>query len=188
MKHQWKSLITIVLVLVVATVGCSKKSDTAESQDSGVERAEHARDAHGAEEGEESGTEFGLDAVYDAVRNGARLVLFYDAERNVFTGTVENTTETVLERVRVEVHLSNGIELGPTTPVDLDPGEKSDVRLPVTSTDFDGWSAHPEVGSGEHGHDSYDSEGEGGEHEGGEHEGGEHEGGEHEGEERGEHG
>jgi uncharacterized protein (DUF849 family) len=55
-------------------------------------------------------------------------------------------------------HLSNGRELGPTTPADLEPGEKRDVTLTAESDDFDGWSAHPEVGSGEHGH------GEGGEH------------------------
>ena len=49
------------------------------------------------------------------VRNGARLILSYDAASNSFKGTVENTTSNVLTRVRVEVHLSNGAELGPTT-------------------------------------------------------------------------
>jgi hypothetical protein len=75
----------------------------------------------------------------------------YDAGSNSFSGTVENTTERTLERVRVEVHLSNGKELGPTTPADLDPGRKRAVRLTATSGGFDGWTAHPEVGSGEQG-------------------------------------
>ena len=44
-----------------------------------------------------------------------------------FKGTVENTTEKVLERVRVEIHLSNGKELGPTKPGDLKPGEKREI-------------------------------------------------------------
>ncbi len=79
------------------------------------------------------------------------------------------TTDKTLERVRVEVHLSNGKELGPTTPGDLEPGKKRDVKLTPESKDFDGWTAHPEVGSGEHGH---------GEHDRGEHDrkGGEQEG------------
>ena len=118
---------------------------------------------------EESGTELGLDVSYDAVRNGARLVLHYDAHSNTFLGYVENTTDNTLEQVRVEVHLSNGVELGPTTPVDLDAGEGMDVSLAATSKDFDGWTAHPEVGEGgEDGHgESDDEHGEEGE---GEHE------------------
>ena len=83
---------------------------------------------------------------YDKTRAGARLIISYDAAANAFTGTVENTTNTTLERVRVEVHLSNGTELGPTAPTDLAPGEKVAVTLAATSEPFDSWSAHPEVG------------------------------------------
>ena len=36
---------------------------------------------------------------------------------------MENTTNSILNRVRVEIHLSNGVELGPTTPVDMAPGQ-----------------------------------------------------------------
>jgi hypothetical protein len=92
------------------------------------------------------------------------LILAYDAASNSFQGTVENTTDETLQRVRVEVHLPNGKELGPTTPGDLKPGEKRGIRLAANSKDFDGWSAHPEVGNREHSH-------EGGEHG---HEGSEH--------------
>ncbi len=119
------------------------------------------------EEGEESGTELALNETYDQVRNGARLILTYDAQSNAFKGTVENTTSETLKQVRVEVHLSNGKELGPTPAADLAPAQKRDVQLIATSTDFDGWTAHPEVGEGEHSsggeHDKEDSE-HGGEH------------------------
>ena len=119
------------------------------------------------EGGEESGTELALNETYDQVRNGARLILAYDAQSNAFNGTVENTTNETLNQVRVEVHLSNGKELGPTLAADLAPGEKRDVQLIATSTDFDGWTAHPEVGGGEHSrggeHGENDSE-HGGEH------------------------
>ena len=101
---------------------------------------------------EESNTELALNETYDRVRNGARLILAYDAQSNAFKGTVENTTNETLKKVRVEVHLSNGKELGPTPPTDLAPGKKMDVQLIETSTDFNGWTAHPEVGSGEHSH------------------------------------
>jgi len=101
---------------------------------------------------EESGKELKLDEAYDSVRNGARLVLSYDAETNTFDGYVENTTDETLDGVRVEVHLSNGIELGPTRPIDLKPGERAAISLPATEADFTSWRAHPEVGGGEHGH------------------------------------
>ena len=97
---------------------------------------------------EESNTEFALDAQYDRVRAGARLILAYDAQTNAFKGTVENTTNETLKQVRVEVHLSNGVELGPTPSGDLAPGEKRAIELVATGTNFDRWTAHPEVGSG----------------------------------------
>ena len=87
-----------------------------------------------------------MNEIYDQVRNGVRLIMAYDAETNSFNGTVDNTTDRTLKRVRVEVHLSNGKELGPTTPADLAPGEKRDIELVATGRDFDGWTAHPEVG------------------------------------------
>jgi hypothetical protein len=101
--------------------------------------------------GEESGTKLTLNQTYDKVRNGVRLILTFDATSNSFNGTVENITDKTLKRVRVEVHLSNREELGPTTPVDLDPGEKRDVILTATNKKFYWWTAHPEVGTGEHG-------------------------------------
>lgn len=111
--------------------------------------------------GEESGTLLGLGETFDRVRRGARLILRYDAEANAFVGTVENTSGATLPRVRVEVHLSNGTELGPTTPVDLAPGEEIDVMLQATAAPFTGWSAHAEVGGGGGG-----EHGPGGEHRG----------------------
>ena len=121
----------------------------------------------GSEEG--SGATLAPDETYDAVRGGARLILSYDAAGNAFIGTVENTTGKVLNNVRIEVHLSNGTELGPTTPVDMAPSEVRGVNLPATQASFTGWIAHAEVGGGQ-----------GGEHGGsGEHGGGSESGGEH---------
>ena len=99
--------------------------------------------ASGSEEA--SGANLAPDETFDVVRGGARLTLSYDATGNAFTGTVENTTNNVLTNVRVEVHLSNGTELGPTTPVDLAPGQVMDVNLPSTAASFTGWIAHAEV-------------------------------------------
>ena len=104
----------------------------------------------GGEGAEGSGADsLALDETFDAVRNGARLILKYDAPSNSFKGTVENTTNGVLDRVRIEVHLSNGAEPGPTTPTDMAPGEVATINLPATPGSFTGWTAHAEVGPGE---------------------------------------
>ena len=109
------------------------------------ESGEHRSESESGEGGEESGAQFALSETFDSIRAGARLVLSYDSTANAFTGTVENTTEDTLRRVRVEVHLSNGIELGPTTPVDLAPGQIVHITLRASSQPFTSWSAHPEV-------------------------------------------
>ena len=130
------SFAVLGLAIVLALTGCN----------GGSESSEHSRSSESGESGEESGTQFALDDTFDEVRAGARLVLSYDSTANAFKGTVENTTEATLGRVRVEVHLSNGIELGPTTPVDLTPGQVVEITLQAGSQPFSTWSAHPEVG------------------------------------------
>ncbi len=165
-------LIGSVLALLLAAgvlIGCSGESQhneagnaavaAASEQASGESSGEHGPggESSGGEGGgesggsgreEASGATLAPDATFDSVRAGARLILNYDAAGNAFQGTVENTTSGVLTNVRIEVHLSNGTELGPTTPVDLAPGEVMNVNLPSTPASFTGWIAHAEVGSG----------------------------------------
>lgn len=131
-----------------------------------------------AAEGEESAAQLAKDDAFDQERAGTRLTLSYDAGAKAFAGAVANVASDALSQVRVEVHLSNGTELGPTPPVDLAPGETAAVRLAAAGQDFETWSAHAEVGTGEHGseHEAHE-QGERGEapdgHEGGEREHGE---------------
>ena len=126
----------------------------------------------GGEEGSGTNT-LSLDETFEEVRGGARLILNYDAPSNSFKGTVENTTNGVLNRVRIEVHLSNGTELGPTTPIDMPPGAVAVVNMPATQASFTGWIAHAEVGGGESGGEHGSGNKSGGEH-GGKESGGEH--------------
>ena len=127
----------------------------------------------GGEEGSGANA-LALDATFDAARGGARLILKYDTPSNSFKGTVENTTNGVLNRVRIEVHLSNGTELGPTTPTDMAPGEVLAINLPATPASFTGWTAHAEVGAGGEGSESGGEHSAGGEHGSGRESGGEH--------------
>ncbi len=194
--------VSITFMAVVALSGCSNGSemsqeesnvtgmDQEESNDDEMGSGEHGTEGENDGEGEESGTRLALDEIYDTVRNGARLILRYDSASNSFVGTVENTTDNILRRVRVEVHLSNGTELGPTTPVDLAPGEVIDVTVSAAGEEFTGWTPHAEVDTGDGGEHGEGGEG-GGEHgEGGEEGegGGEHDEGDEGSGEGGEHG
>ena len=129
--------------------GSGGESFGGEGHGPGGEGSGGERGASGSEEG--SGANLALDETFDAVRSGARLILNYDAGSNAFVGTVENTTGNILSQVRIEVHLSNGTELGPTTPVDMAPGQVLEINLPATEASFTGWIAHAEVGGGAEG-------------------------------------
>ena len=112
----------------------------------------------GEAEVEESAAQLAKGETYDELRAGSRLVLGYDAA-NAFRGEVTNMSDTPLSRVRVEVHLSNGVELGPTTPLDLAPGESASVTLEAGTRPFETWSAHAEVGGDDGGEHASDHEG-----------------------------
>ena len=184
MAHTVAILVLIVTMMVA--VGCSRRGQSGANQSAGnvtesrgegggESSGEHGSGGEGSEGGsegsegseggaagsEEGGSGLALDETFDMVRAGARLIMSYDAAANAFVGTVANTTDATLTRVRIEVHLSNGIELGPTTPVDLAPGEILDVVLPASTQAFDSWTPHAEVGASEGGGESGSGEGSG---------------------------
>ena len=143
-----------LIVLSSACAGEEHQQQSLQSQQVGEhgdqQQSSQTGHAEGGGEGEEDGSEYARDAEYDQVRKGARLIIRYDEDEDAFIGTVENTTGETLERVRVEVHLSNGVELGPTSDLRLAPGESGRIRLNVGGENFETWSAHAEVGRDEH--------------------------------------
>ena len=149
MKHYSGILIAITFALIAGIIGCS---DTENPVIAGTSD-------------EESTVQLSLTDTYDNVRNGAHLIMSYDAASNSFNGTVKNTTGAVLRQVRVEIHLSNGVELGPTPPVDLAPGAQIPIELMAEGPSFNKWTAHPEVGgSGAESGSESGTEAGGGEH------------------------
>ena len=150
------------MFLVLLMAGCSAQTGSGES-DEGAGSQERGE--------EESGAMLPPDGSFYQTRSGAMLQLVFDATANTFVGTVANTTDSVLPRVRVEVHLDTGTELGPTPPTDMAPGNVIQVTLPATGEAFTGWTAHAEVGGS--------AAEEGGEHGPGGESAGEHGGGEH---------
>lgn len=123
------------------------------------EKAAELEQEEGGEEGE-SGTQYALADTAEEMRSGIELSISYDSTREVFIGTITNTTAATITMVRVEVHLSNGVELGPTPTVDLAAGESREVELDAGSQTFTMFSTHVEIGSGEHGSGHSEEDGE----------------------------
>ena len=145
-----------------------------------------AGEGQGGEPGE-SGTQYQKGQTAGETREGVVLVIAYDSASDAFIGTVRNSNDRTVQHVRVEVHLSNGVELGPTPRVDLTAGETRTVDLSAESQSFTGFSVHVELGLGEHGGSGGEGGAEG--NEGGSGEGsGEHGGGGESREGGGEHG
>ena len=147
MQQPSKYLITVGiflkmlgLCLVLAPIGCSNGPESGDSQGSGW----FGYAALG--EGPHPPPDLGLldtQGLYDA---GAEGTLSYDFATHTFTGRVENPTTTTLRQVRVAVHLSNGIKLGPTASVNLAPGQAVDITIPAGGQPFTHWSAYLGVG------------------------------------------
>ena len=125
-----------------------------EHDEEGEHGSEGGHGEHGEELGE-SGTRYGVFETARETRSGIELVLRFDGDAGVFVGTVTNTGAAPVSRVRVEVHLVGGPELGPTPRVTLAPGETSPVRLDAGGGPFETWTAHVEIGEGEHGGDRH---------------------------------
>ena len=130
-------------------------------------RGEHGRQGregrgeHRGEGGEEGKNRIAKSAKHNKVyRNGARLTLEYNQATQAFVGHLQNTTKKSLSQVRVEIHLSNGLELGPTKRIDLEPGTTIPVELSALDQQFTHWVTHPEAGV-EEGHGPGGEEGEG---------------------------
>ena len=114
---------------------------------------ESPAEGQGGEPGE-SGTHCGLSDTATESRGGVELIIIYDSMRKVFTGTVRNTTSETVRQVRVEVHLPNGVELGPTPNVNLVAVQTRSVELDASSRTLDKFSVHVEIRSGEGGRES----------------------------------
>ena len=95
----------------------------------------------------ESGTRWNRDETATDSRRGVDLTISYNASTQQFDGSVTNTNASAVADVRVEIHLSNGTELGPTPRVGLGPSETKSVALDASGQSFSWYSVHVELGS-----------------------------------------
>ena len=115
--------------------------------ESGEGQGGESGEGRGGESGE-SGTQYGRADTARESRSGVDLVMRYEAALGQFEGTITNTNTAAVDDVRVEIHLSNQVELGPTPRVTLVAGEVRQVELDARGQPFQTWSVHIEIGPG----------------------------------------
>ena len=119
--------------------------------DAGAERSEERGGEHEEdgeehdEEGEESGVYIARTASWSETQGDAWLQLSFNSASNSFAGRVSNTGNEPLCDVRIEVHLSTGVELGPTEPTEVPYGGSINVTVPTGGEEFATWTAHHEA-------------------------------------------
>jgi len=158
-KETTRRLLPIVTALVVSLglaacaaesqpdadgAGESTLAQQTDERSSSESRTEVAS-AERREEGVESGVYIARTASWSETRNDAWLQLSFNSASNSFVGRVSNTGNEPLCDFRVEVHLSTGIELGPTERTGVPYGGSINVTLPSGGEEFATWTAHPEV-------------------------------------------
>ena len=134
------SAVSLVPARGAAVAGVFRNSDRT-NRDARARRgraASQARAARGTNPGDEA----------RELRGGVELVMRFEQGAERFSGTVRNTTNQTVRDVRVEIHLSNGVELGPTPRVDLGAGETGPVELDARGQAFDWWTVHVDAGVG----------------------------------------
>ena len=138
----------LVVLLSVGLMACGESPTVPEAHGPESGNESGSEGSSGSGEPGESGTQYGLADTARETRSGVDLVMQYDAAAQAFAGTVTNTTAAAIANVRVEIHLSNGVELGPTARVTLNAGQTNPVQLAAAGQSFTRWSVHVELGSG----------------------------------------
>jgi len=89
---------------------------------------------------EEYRNQLKINETFEQEINGLHLIMNYHAPTSSFIGVVENTTSTDISGAKVEIYLSNAVELGPTRAVDLTPGEMKNIALLAYGQEFKEWN------------------------------------------------
>ena len=145
--------------------GGGEGSEGGEGGEGGSEGAGHeggggegGSEGGGGESGDESSPPTPIEDSIEGMANGQDYVFSFDESRDVFEGTVTPTSAKVCGS-KTEIHvctdfdmmsmMCNGsvIELGPTIPVDLQPGDIVNIVMYIDAPTFDTYSLHPEAGT-----------------------------------------
>ncbi len=118
---------------------------------------EHGSGGEGGSEGGGEGGDEGsneasppipISTPFSDVFQNQHFMFAFDASTRSFRGSVENRTNTLICRSRTEVHLGAGtqvVELGPTIPENLGPGETLNVVMTIEGYEPETYALHPEA-------------------------------------------
>jgi hypothetical protein len=88
------------------------------------------------------------DVINDTI-NGIHFICKYDTDNKYFSGSLKNTTNELIEGVKVQIYLSNGMSLNPSPTTNLNPEAEYESTFMVDADvkEWDKWDAQIEFES-----------------------------------------
>ena len=114
----------------------------------GSEGPEGPEPGGGAESGDEASPPIPINQPFSGVFQNQQFDFAFDPLTSAFRGTVENVTSAFVCESRTEIHLGFGtavVELGPTIPENLSPGEIRKIVIWPDGRLADTYTLHPEA-------------------------------------------
>lgn len=132
MRKTLKQLTFLLLACAVGFTACNNAADS-------KKKIENSQDPI-----EDIATLLKTD-VYDDTINGVHVIFKYMGDDDkYFFGSRMNLTDETIEGFQIGVHLSNGMDLGPTPVGDLLPGQEGSMMIDAEVAEWEKWAANVE--------------------------------------------
>ncbi len=166
----------LLAVLILGTgTACAAVGCNDEGGDNSGSSYENTSDGE-VREGVDQSYKMAVSESFDEVINGAKITLNCDARVGGVVGTVQNKAAVAIEKVTIDISLSNGLKLETVTFENLQPGESKSVEILAENGLFNRWTADVKVSGNaeaipdpvDNGDDDKNDDGNGGDAAGGE--------------------
>lgn len=147
MKRTCRLFTLLLLVCVLGFTACNNNAGSKEDVESQAisENEESAWDLVDLE------AQLLKTDVYDDTISGVHVMVKYMLDDKYFYGSLENVGDEHVVGLKLGMHLSNGMDLGPSHGADLEPGKAGSVVIDADIKEWEKWAVYVEIGDAEGG-------------------------------------
>ncbi len=141
MKKSIKPFAFLLLVFALGFTACNNNAESKKKGESQAvsEKVESAWDLVDVE------AQLLPTDVYDDTISGVHVMVKYMLDDKYFYGSLENVGDELVKGIKVGMHLSNGMDLGPTHGLDLVPGKAGSVVIDADIKEWEKWAVYVEL-------------------------------------------
>jgi hypothetical protein len=134
--------VVLVGMMAMLLVSCGQNADDASDATAASETANEAGDASSlSEAAEDLILRRQFEGELTQVQAGVHIQLKYDPDADAFVGVARNATLRPILGLEITVELDDGTIIGPSDPIDMQPGRPHPINLPADGAEFTTWSA-----------------------------------------------